>query len=297
MEQESFFQQGHIVYVGQYTQLPVQLGSMTLPYPLLERMIKERERHLEATQQNNHIVAISVLKSSVVSFLQFERSFKSLLSKGDDNTQIAIIRHAISELRSANQSYDSLMDKNDPCRPFVTEPTYIVDLRELFEHCIKILVIMLHLLGGRDIKTNSYEYLSQTYSSWKGWQQIAEQITLSNNVLSLLVKRQIDAMTELPVDDKLMDMIKDALTVVNMKAVDKHHKRVVREIQLFTASVSHVTESLMASKYPTKACIQEIYGNGASDIRAYMNVHESNTALQGKEMQNNTGTPKATTWF
>jgi len=267
----SLFQQSNVVYVGQYQQLPVQLGTLTLPYPLLERMIGERSKNLERTQRNNHIVALSVLKSAVVSFLQFERSFKSLLSKGDDNTQIAIIRYAIEELRTANQSFDTMMDKSDPVRVFITEPDYIVDVREIFEHCIKILLLVLHLLGGRDsvVKTNKHEYVAQAYG-WTGWQQVSEQLALSNNVLTLLLRR---------FDTKDGDG-------------DDHYKLVLGEVRLFSLSVSHVTECFMVSVYPNKARILQIYDAGGSDIRRYLTVTESSSSKETPTL-----VVKSASWF
>ncbi len=238
---------------------------MILPYPVLERVITQKVEHMEATQRNNHLVATSVLKSAVVSFLQFERSFKSLLSKGDDGTQIAILKHAITELRAANQSFDSMLERGDALRSFIVEPTYVVNLRELFEHCIKILSLVLQLLGQREVRTNSYEYAAQTYG-WKGWQQISEQVSLSNNVLTHLLKH------------KRADFEVTKLSIKH--DADLHYRSVVQEILLFSLSVTHMTERFFECKYPTKAHIVKIYETAGSEIHSYLTLHDtSNVAV------------------
>lgn len=273
---EYSFQQGNVVYVGPATQMSVQLGNLVLPYPILERVVSQRQEHLEASQKNNHLVAISVLKTSVVSFLQFERSFKSLLSKGDDGTQIAILKHAVTELRAANQSFDSILERSEPTRLFIVEPTYIVNVRELFEHCIKILLLVLQLLGQREVKTNVYEYWAQTYG-WKGWQQVSEQVALSNNVLRLLVKH------------------KSAEFEVNKLSVkhdtDAHYRHIVSEIGLFASAVSHMTSRFSVCLYPTKADIVKIYESRNSEIASYMTLGDNNIDTKGGE------TLKSATWF
>lgn len=251
---ESVPQQSAVVHLGKKIQIP---------YLLLERMIEERYRYIIAIQRNNHLVAVSVLKSCVVSFLQFERSFKSLLSKGDDNTQIDVIKCAISELRTATQSYDSLLDKEDPCRFFITEPGYAVDLRELFLQCIKILIFMLHLLGGKD---SSLDTSSNTTNNWQGWKQVAEQISLSNNVLYSLVMAHVKELDTKPTSP-----------------LDVHFEAIVEEVSLFSTSVLHVTESFLRSSYPTKERILQIYQNASVPILRYMTIHTTSAVTATKD--------------
>lgn len=273
---EYSFQQGNVVYIGAATQMSVQLGNLVLPYPILERVVSQRQEHLEASQKNNHLVAVSVLKTSVISFLQFERSFKSLFSKGDDGTQIAILKHAVTELRAANQSFDSILERSEPTRLFIVEPTYIVNVRELFEHCIKILLLVLQLLGQREVKTNVYEYYAQTFG-WKGWQQVSEQVALSNNVLRLLVKH------------------KSAEFEINKMSVkhdtDTHYRHIVGEIGLFTRAVSHMTSRFSACLYPTKADIVKIYESHNSEIASYITLNDNNN--DSKEVKKSV----SATWF
>jgi len=253
-----------------------QLETPLLPYPSLERVVTQKQEHLEASQKNNHLVAISVLKTAVISFLQFERSFKSLLSKGDDGTQIAILKHAITELRAANQSFDSIMEKSEPTRLFIVEPTYIVNVRELFRQCIKILLLVLQFLVQLEKKTDSSEYVAHN-SSWKGWQQVSEQVALSNNVLRLLVKH------------------KSAEFEINKMSVkhdtDTHYRHIVSEIALFASAVSHMTSRFSVCLYPTKAEIVKIYDSHNSEIASYMTLSDNIDAKGGGETQ------KSATWF
>lgn len=273
---EYSFQQGNVVYVGPATQMSVQLGNLVLPYPILERVVSQRQEHLEASQKNNHLVAVSVLKTSVVSFLQFERSFKSLLSKGDDGTQIAILKHAVTELRAANQSFDSLLEKTEPTRFFIVEPTYVVNLRELFEHCVKLLLLVLQLLGQREVKTNAYEYVAQTYG-WRGWQQVSEQISLSNNVLRLLVKH------------KTAEFETNKMTIRH--DADTHYRHVVGEIALFSLVVSHMTGRFASCLYPTRVDIIKIYESHNSEIASYMLMDNN------KDGDENNKVGRSTAWF
>jgi hypothetical protein len=269
-EKSSYFQSGHIVYVGEWTQMPVVLtGGLSMPCALLQQTVAARCKTLETQQCNNHLVALSVLKSAVCSFLRFKDAFSTLLSKGDDNTQLSILMRAIEELRSANQSYDVLIAKDDPLRLFIVEPSFVSDVRELFEHCIKVLCLTLHLLGGRDkLQIHMYEYLSQTYG-WLGWQQTSEQIMLSNNALRTLGR--------------------------NMATCNKdntHYRAVVCEVECFSACVDYVCQCFMQQQYPTETEIVAIYKRQDIDITSYFHKRVKSP----QTFDSATGLPKKS-WF
>jgi hypothetical protein len=101
-------------YIGSPDVLPVSIpinnNKVSIPYEMLKRREENVSNFVKKTQENNIIVARSVLRSAVISFLQFEKSFKSLLSKGDDSTQLYIIRKCIKELEQANTPFNKIID-------------------------------------------------------------------------------------------------------------------------------------------------------------------------------------------
>lgn len=269
-------------YFDEYKNVPVQLAAnLSLPYPMVERMISERLRNLETTQKNNHIAALSMLKSAVVSFLQFERCFKSMLSKGDCAAQIKTLESALTDIRAASQPYDALLDKLDPLRVFIVEPQHIVDVRELYAYCANVLVHMLKLLGADDLRAIGSS-VSHTGSSmtWVSWQQIAQCIVLYNNALHDLLDKQ--------------EALKD---------IDRHYAAVNKEVRLFSLCVSHVTDSIFVSKYPTKAQIIKIYEEARIDIQRYIKLDtalSSSEPINGKEMKSSStlvAKNEASAWF
>ena len=249
--------------------VPVQLGaSLVLPLPMVERMVSERLNYLEATQKNNHIVGLSMLISAVVSFLQFERCFKSMLGKGDCSTQIATLKYAINGLRTANQSYDAVLDKQDPIKFLITEPEAIVDIRELFLHCINILVLMLQLLGSGDAKSTGSGSTTGGSMTWIGWQQVSHHIMRSNNALFMLL------------------LAKQPSSVVS-----GHQNMIFNEVKLFSLCVSHLTDSIFESKYPSRAQIIKIYEDAKCDIQRYIKL---DTALASSESVGDKATTQTT---
>jgi len=142
---------------------------------------------LKKTQENNITVARSVLRSAVLSFLQFEKSFKSLLSKGDDSTQLYIIRKCIKELEQANCPFNKIVEDPNISWLVSHEDPRVSTIRELLEHCIKIMYEVMPLLGGRNTSVHAFEIPVQAYG-WKGWQQQSEQIKVSNDALGLLIE-------------------------------------------------------------------------------------------------------------
>jgi len=201
---------------------------------------------LKTTQRNNHTVALSVLRSAAAAFLQFEKSFKSLLSKGDDSTQLYILRKCVDELREANKSFQEVMNPLSMHLSWlIFEPTSYTNMRELFEQCIKVLGAIMPLLGSRDVNTHAHEFLVQTYG-WKGWQQQSEIINLSNNALGLVLQRVC-------ADEK-----------------DESFSTQYQEIWCFQKTVNYVTECFFHSSYPQKAQIEKIYASGNVIIAPYL---------------------------
>jgi len=178
-------------YIGNANVLPVKIlvngKEVTIPYEMLKRREENITNFVKKTQENNITVARSVLRSAVLSFLQFEKSFKSLLSKGDDSTQLYIIRKCINELEEANKPFCKIIeDPNFNWLPSHEDPR-VSTIRELLEHCIKILYEVMPLIGGRNTLVNAYEIPVQAYG-WKGWQQQSEQIKVSNDCLGMLLE-------------------------------------------------------------------------------------------------------------
>jgi hypothetical protein len=104
-------------YIGSANVLPVTIPinnkEVTIPYEMLERRETNATNFVKKTQENNITVARSVLRSAVLSFLQFEKSFKSLLSKGEDSTQLYIIRKCIKELEQANTPFNKIIEDSN----------------------------------------------------------------------------------------------------------------------------------------------------------------------------------------
>jgi hypothetical protein len=104
-------------YIGSANVLPVTIPIdgkiVTIPYEMLQRREENATAFVKKTQLNNITVARSVLRSAVLSFLQFEKSFKSLLSKGDDSTQLYIIRKCIKELEQANMPFNKIIEDHN----------------------------------------------------------------------------------------------------------------------------------------------------------------------------------------
>src|SRR5262249_35862129 len=142
---------------------------------------------VQRSQDNNIEVARSVLQSSVFCFLQFEKAFKSFMSKGDDNTQLYNLKKCIDELKQANAAQKEI-STHDLAWLVTDENPSTTNARELFEHCIKVIEEFLPLLGGRKIETNSHEKV-RNFVGWHGWQQQSEQIWVSNLALGRLLQK------------------------------------------------------------------------------------------------------------
>lgn len=210
----------------------VPLGGrmVSVPTVVLQNMEVNLTESVRRTQENNITVAFSILQSAVLSFLQFERSYKSLFSKGDDNTQLHILQKCIGELKQANASQKEV--STHECGWLVTrEEPIITNSRELFEHCIKIIEEFIPCLGGRKVETYNVEKPVQ-FLGWRGWQQQAEQVRVSNIALGRLVQRFLKGEPE---------------------------NEVYKEVLCFHQCVTYTCNRFFVSKYPEKTVIAGIY--------------------------------------
>jgi hypothetical protein len=263
----TIFKKGNIVYVGNRQILPVKIvmdkNEFTIPCKTFDDTVEQRKNQLITIQTNNQLVALSTLKSAVGSFLRFESSFKTLLSSGDDQTQINILKQCIKELETANESFDVIL-KGDPLKWLIVEPSYRCDIRELFEHCIKVLIQIIPLLGGRYVNYNSYEYISQTYG-WIGWQQQSELINISNNVLKFLL-------------DKISQKYECEGFITDTHIF-------LLEIRAFSDVVSHMTDSFLKKQYPSYDTIINIYEkHKITDINHYLSHHKQYVDEQQRKL-------------
>lgn len=220
--------------------LPFNNQTVAIPAPMLLVMEANITAMVQRAQENNITVALSILQSAVFCFLQFEKAFKSILSSGDDNTQLYNLSKCIDELEQANDSQYKQAISMHPFGYLVTheDPT-ITNTRELFEQCIKVIKEFIPCLTGRLTKTHLYEKPIQMYTGWRGWQQQAEQINVSNRALGLLLKKFID---------------KD------------ENNPTYKEILCFQQSVEYITDCFAQCKYPLPDAIKAIYLNNKCDF-------------------------------
>lgn len=210
--------------------IPLKDRMISIPVDMLVRMEDNLTKTVQRSQDNNIEVARSVLQSSVFCFLQFEKAFKSLLSKGDDNTQLYNLEKCIAELKQANASQKE-MSTHDFSWLVTCENPSTTNARELFEHCIKVIEEFLPLLGGRKIEANKHEKV-RNYVGWSGWQQQSEQIWVSNLALGRLLQKFLK---------------------------EEPKNEIYREINCFQQSVAYILSCFKQSQYPKQKEIEEIY--------------------------------------
>src|SRR4051794_31047889 len=93
---------------------------------------------IQRIQENNMLVALSVLQSAILALLGLEKAFKSLLSRGDDTTLLNNLKKCIAELQQANAPQTTI--SSHPLAWLISEEkTTTTDARELFEQCIKVI--------------------------------------------------------------------------------------------------------------------------------------------------------------
>ncbi len=241
--------------------------EVSIPAPTLNKMEENLTAAVQRTQENNMYVAVGVLKSAVLAFLGFESAFKTLLSKGDDNTLLYILEKCISELNQANMEqgkvgtheFSFLVTNEDPI---------ITNFRELCEHCIKIINEMLPLLQGRKTAINQHEAIKQVYG-WTGWKQQAQQIKVSNSVLGRLIEKMLKETPE---------------------------NSIYKEVRCFQQSVAYILNCFSNSSYPDQKTIQNIYErNGFVLFDEYSHPLESIEVHD--ESENSQVAPERRGWF
>lgn len=209
--------------------------AVSMPAELLNKAICDLTKTAQRTQENNVIVALSVLQSALTALLGLKAAFESLLSKGDDNTLLTNLNKCIAELKQANAPQQAAI--NNPLAWLVTdEKTSITDARELFEHCIKVIQEFIPCLTGRS-SYSSHEFIFQTFG-WRGWKQQATQIAVSNAALA-----------------KLLDKLQE----------DEPENGVFNEVRCFSEAVDSIVQGFFKQLYPVAARIGKIY--------ALRNVH------------------------
>lgn len=238
----------------------VPLGGrmVSLPTVVLQTMEMNLTQSVQRTQDNNVTVALSVLQSAILSFLQFERSYKSLTSKGDDNTQLYILRKCIGELKQANALQKEISTHD--CGWLVTrEEPIVTNTRELFEHCIKIIDDFIPCLGGRTVETYTIEKPFQ-FLGWRGWQQQAEQVRVSNIALGRLLHKFLK---------------------------NEPENEVYKEVLCFHQCVTYTCNRFFISKYPEQKMIEGIYEkNGFQFVAEEREAHTlEDVGVEGQGMQ------------
>ena len=253
--------------------VPFNDRMICLPPETLKTMEVNLTNVVQRTQDNNMTVALSVLQSAVFTFLQFEKAFKSLPSKGDDYTQLHNLQKCITELEQANYP-----QKNLSTHPFswlvTNEDPLITNTRELFEHCIKVIGEFAPLLGGqfvgRSAQVHTYEKIAQSYG-WTGWQQQAEQIGVSNQVLGRLLEKFF--------------------------AKDPSNAEVYKEIKCFQQSVAYMLKGFFENKYPEQNTIANIYTNAGFDYFDKLDTHSPLSGVISSQSSNNDDEPSSGSWL
>ncbi|CRX37919.1 hypothetical protein [Estrella lausannensis] len=166
---------------------------ISIPPEMVAQVKKDLTASVQRIQENNIVVATTALQSALLAILDFESAFKTFLSKGDDTTLLSNLQACIDEITQANAQQTAFL--NHPLSWLVTdEKKEILDMRELFEHCIKVIQKFVPCLRGRN-GYSSHEIISQTLG-WTGWQQQARQIGLHNrSIEGLLDKFQMEGQT------------------------------------------------------------------------------------------------------
>lgn len=214
--------------------IPLGDRMINVPVFMLEPMRTNLTPIVQRSQDNNMTVALSVLQSAVFCFLQFEKAFKSFLSKGDDNTQLYNLSRCIGELEQANASQQTAATAIHSFGWLVTdENPLITNTRELFEHCIKVIKEFTPCLGGRVVQTYTHEKPLQLFTGWRGWQQQAEQIRVSNQALGKLLQKFL--------------------------MQDPDNAAIYKEILCFQQSVNYTLDCFALCQYPKQKAIQAIY--------------------------------------
>lgn len=242
------------------TWIPLNDRMVNIPAFMLQTMETNLTTKVQREQDNNMTVALSVLPSAIFCFLQFEKAFKTLFSKGDDNTQLHNLEKCINELKQANISQKEV-STHDLGWLVTREVPIITNTRELFEHCIKVIDEFIPCLGGRRVKTYTHEKTLQ-FAGWRGWQQQAEQIRVSNMALGRLLQKFLSQ--------------------------DPENASIYKEISCFQQSVEYTLDCFFLSKYPTQKSISAIYASNGfqfiSEVKAsYHDLEDINIEQEEEE--------------
>ncbi len=227
--------------------VPMNDKMVSLPMPMLQIMEANLTAVVQRTQNNNMTVALSVLQSAVYCFLQFERAFKTLFHKGDDNTQLYNLAKCVAELKQANASQQTTATATHWLGWLVTnEDPVITNTRELFEQCIKVIEEFQPCLSGRITETYTHEKMVQIYAGWRGWQQQAEQVRVSNQALGRLLQKFLAQDSE---------------------------NATYKEIRCFQQSVSYAIDSFFLRQYPKADVIEAIYSGSGFEFITEVKEH------------------------
>lgn len=236
-------QQGNIVYVGTSNLLPIKIQvdqstNYQLPCDMFVGMLHDMKRRLSVIQHNNHVVALSMLKTATCSFLDFEKSFKSLLNNNDDDyqPQLDILRHCAKELGEANSSYTHVLGPTHYMNSMLIESPDFTDLRKVFDQCIKILALITVMING------------ETHE-WSRWKIQAGLVRVSNNALGRLLESLIST----------------------TDAVDNVLASHYNEVSCFQKSVHYITDCFTKSEFPDRNLIIQMYTIHEVDMTAYFN--------------------------
>lgn len=178
--------QGSPFFRGMATITMADRTVISMPPEMLALCKADLTATAQRIQENNITVATTALQSALRAILDFESAFKTFLSKGDDTTLLANLQACIDEIVQANAHQTTFL--NHPLSWLVTDQKKeILDTRELFEHCIKVIQKFVPCLKGRN-GFSSHEIISQTLG-WTGWQQQAKQIELHNRSIEGLLDK------------------------------------------------------------------------------------------------------------